>query len=100
MIAKSVSKLKDEILNLLFGVVLLVVFGVWVDKIWFGDVPEHFIAWGESPRPKKDGRPKQHCVVVSRKGYGVKVTHDPHPDRTGLKTMCGFCFIVRSAPHD
>ena len=65
-----------------------------LDKIWFGNVPEYFIAWGKSPRPKVDGGAKQHCVVVSRKGYGVKVVHDPHPDRTGLKTMCGFCFIV------
>jgi hypothetical protein len=65
-----------------------------LDKIWFGAVPEYFVAWGESPRPKASGGAKQHAVVVSKKGYGVKVAHDPHPSGDGLKSMCGFCFIL------
>jgi hypothetical protein len=75
---------------------------IWVDipdftslnKIWFGSTPPFFIAWGESPRLKADGKAKQHCVVVKRKGYGVEVVHDPHQSRDGLKSMCGFGFIV------
>lgn len=77
---------------------------IWMDipdftslnRIWFGSTPEFFIAWGMSPRRKQDGKPKQHVVVVSKKGYGVRVVHDPHPDRTGLESMCGFGFIIPS----
>lgn len=65
-----------------------------LDKIWFGSVPDYFIVWGESPRPKADGTAKQHAVVAKGKGYGVEVIHDPHPSRDGLKSICGFCFIV------
>lgn len=67
---------------------------VSLDKIWFGNVPERFIAWGESPRPTESGKPKQHAVVVSSKGYGVKIVHDPHPSRAGLKTIFGFAFLL------
>jgi hypothetical protein len=40
---------------------------------------------GVSPRRKADGNIKYHAVVGKAEGFGVKIIHDPHPDRTGLQ---------------
>lgn len=65
--------------------------------MWFGypanDV-DCVILWGESPRLRADGGTKQHAVVGKVDGYGFAVEHDPHPDRTGLKSILGFGWIV------
>jgi hypothetical protein len=67
--------------------------------IWFG-YPTHaddfMIVWGESPRLKNDGGRKTHAVVGRAKGYGIEIVHDPHPDKTGLKSIEGFGWLVRA----
>lgn len=61
---------------------------------YFGFAPEYLLVWGESPRPRADGSRKQHIVVMKSDGYGARIVHDPHPDRTGLECIHGFGFIV------
>ena len=65
-----------------------------LEKHYFGHVPEYLLVWGESPRPRANGQPKQHIVVAQPVGYGIEIVHDPHPSRAGLKKIYGFGFIV------
>jgi hypothetical protein len=46
---------------------------------------DYCILTGVSPRRKADGNIKYHAVVGTGQGYGIKMVHDPHPDRTGLQ---------------
>jgi hypothetical protein len=67
--------------------------------IWFGSAgyqgnPDHMLAWGQSPRNRADGRPRQHIVVAKANGYGVRMAHDPHESGEGLVKMWGFGWIV------
>jgi hypothetical protein len=50
-----------------------------------GMVPIYCILSGISPRVRADGSPKWHAVVGQVSGYGIKIAHDPHPSRAGLK---------------
>ena len=65
-----------------------------LERHYFGYVPEYLLVWGESPRPRANGHSKRHIVVARSDGYGIRIVHDPHPDRTGLKKIYGFGFIV------
>lgn len=51
---------------------------------WFGYSDQPVLLWGDSPRKRADGRPKQHAVVGRANGYGFTVIHDPYPSRDGL----------------
>jgi len=39
---------------------------------------------GESPRRRKDGGRKWHCVIAKPQCWGFELIHDPHPDGTGI----------------
>lgn len=68
-------------------------------SIWFGyplqeGNPEYMLSWGQSPRNRDDGRPREHIVVVQPNGYGVKLAHDPHESGLGLLKYYGFGYIL------
>lgn len=45
----------------------------------------YYMAWGQSPRGLA------HSVIYSR----GELAHDPHPDRTGIKSVDHLAFLVR-----
>ena len=67
--------------------------------IWFGYAgqegnPEYMLSWGQSPRCRADGRPREHIVVVQPNGYGIKLVHDPHESGLGLVKYYGFGYLL------